>query len=47
MYFFENSSKFYVLSENTASNTEQVLEAAPHIAAAVRPPIIHHENYQN
>ena len=26
---------------------EQVLEAAPHKAAAVRPPTTYHENYQN
>ena len=25
-------------------NTEQVLEAAPHKAATVRPPTTHHEN---
>ena len=30
-----------------ASNIEQVLEAAPHKAAAVRPPPTHNENYQN
>ena len=30
-----------------ASNIEQVLEAAPHKAAAVRPPTTHHKNYQN
>ena len=28
-----------------ASNTEQVLEAAPHKIAAVRPLTTHHENY--
>ena len=33
--------------KNAASNIEQVLEAAPHKAAAVRPPTTHHENYQN
>ena len=32
---------------NAASNIEQVLEAAPHKAAAVRPPTTHHENYPN
>ena len=26
---------------------EQILETAPHKTAAVRPPTIHHENYQN
>ena len=35
------------LDKNAASNIEQVLEAAPHKAAAVRPPTAHHENYQN
>ena len=40
------------LHKNSESNIEQVLEAAPHKAAphkaaAVRPPTIHHENYQN
>ena len=33
------------LHKNAASNIEQVLEAAPHKAAAVRPSITHHENY--
>ena len=32
---------------NAAINIEQILEAATHKAAAVRPPTIHHENYQN
>ena len=31
--------------ENGASNIEQVQEATPHKAAAVRPPTTHHENY--
>ena len=35
------------LHKNAASNIEQVLEATPHKAAAIRPPTIHHENYQN
>ena len=35
------------LHKNAASNTEQVLEAAPHKAAAVQPSTIHQENYQN
>ena len=30
-------------SKNPASNNEQILETA----VAVRPPTIHHENYQN
>ena len=29
------------------SNIEQVLEATPHKAAAIRPPTTHHENYQS
>ena len=33
------------LHKNAASNIEQVLEAAPHKAAAVRPPTTYHENY--
>ena len=33
------------LHENVASYIEQVLEAAPHKAAAVRPPTTHHKNY--
>ena len=33
------------LHKNAASNIEQVLEAAPHKAAAVQPPTTHHENY--
>ena len=33
--------------KNAASNIEQVLEAASHKAAAVRPPTTHHKNYQN
>ena len=35
------------LHKNAASHIEQVLEAAPHKAAAVRPPTSPHENYQN
>ena len=31
--------------KNAASNIEQVLEAASHKAAAVRPLTTHHENY--
>ena len=31
--------------ENAASNIEQVLEAAPHKAAAVRPSTTHLKNY--
>ena len=35
------------LHKNTASNIEQVLEAAPYKTAAVRPPTTHHKNYPN
>ena len=33
------------LHKNAAGNIKQVLEAAPHISAAVRTPATHHENY--
>ena len=33
------------LHKNAASNIEQVLEAAPRKAAAIRPPTTHHKNY--
>ena len=35
------------LHKNAANNIEQVLEAAPYKAAAVRPLTTHHENYQS
>ena len=35
------------LHKSAASNTEQVLEAIPNKAAAIRPPTTHHENYEN
>ena len=35
------------LHKNAASNIEQVLEAAPHKAAAVRPPATYHEKTSN
>ena len=35
------------LHKNAASNIEQVMEAAPHKAAAVWLPTTHHENYQS
>ena len=35
------------LHKNAMSNSDQVLEAAPHKTAAVRPPTTHNENYQN
>ena len=33
--------------KNAVSCIEQVLDAASHKTAAVRPPTTHHENYQN
>ena len=33
------------LHKNASSNSEQVVEATLHKAAAVRPPSTHHENY--
>ena len=35
------------LRKNAASYIEQVMEIAPHKAAAVRPPTTPRENYQN
>ena len=35
------------LHKNATSNTEQILAAALHKAAAARPPTTHHENYQS
>ena len=35
----------YSYIKNAANNIEQVMEAAPHKAAAVPPPTTHHENY--
>ena len=35
------------LLKNDASNFEQVPEATPYKAAAVRPPTSHNENYQS
>ena len=35
------------LHKNAASNIEQILEASPNKAAAVRPLTIHHESYKN
>ena len=35
------------LHKNATSNIEQVLEAALHEAAAVRPPTTHQDNYQS
>ena len=34
-------------TKNATSNIEQVMDAAPRKAAAIRPPTTHHENYQN
>ena len=42
-----NESFWRQLHKNAASNIEQALEAAPHKAAALRPPTTHHENYPN
>ena len=33
------------LHKNAVSNIEQVLDAPPHKAPAIRPPASHHENY--
>ncbi len=33
--------------KNAASNIEQIMEATPQKAAAIRPPNTHHENYQS
>ena len=38
---------WWQLHMNAASNTEYILETAPHKAAAVQPPTTHHENYEN
>ena len=35
------------LHKNVANNIEQVMEVAPHKAAAVRPSTTRHENYQS
>ena len=35
------------LHNNAASSIEQVLEATPYKAAAIRPPTTRHENYQS
>ena len=35
------------LQKNAVSNIEQVLEAKARKAVVIRPPTIHHENYQN
>ena len=36
---------WWQLHKNSASNIEQVLQAVPHKAAAVRPPTTYHKNY--
>ena len=38
---------YKLFHKNAASNIEQVMEAAPHKAAAVQPLTTHHENYQS
>ena len=35
------------LHKNAASNIEQVMEATPRKAAAIRPPTTNHENYES
>ena len=45
IYIYEEEEAWRQLHKNAASNMEQVLEAAPHKAAAVRPLTTHHENY--
>ena len=35
------------LNKNAANNIEQVQEATPHKAAALQPPITHHQDYPN
>ena len=52
MHYMDANKKYgekawWQLHKNAASNIEQVLEAAPLIAAAVRPLTTHHENYQS
>ena len=46
-YMDSNYTTTRQLHKNAASYIEQVLEAALHKAAAVRPPTTHLENYQN
>ena len=36
---------WWQLHKNAESNIEQVMETAPHKAAAVRPPTTHYKNY--
>ena len=43
----DGEKAWQLLHKNAVSNIEQVLEAAPHKAVAVRPPTSHHENYQH
>ena len=38
---------WWQLHKNAASNTEQVLDATLHKAAAIQPPTTHHENYHS
>ena len=46
MFFKETKKKTWrQLHKNAASNIKQVLEEAPHKAAAVRPLTTHHEIY--
>ena len=43
----DGEKAWWQLNKNATSNMEQVLEATPNKAAAIRPPITHHENYQS
>ena len=47
VYLFDGEKAWWQLHMNAVSNFEQVLEATPHKATAVRPPTSHHENYQS
>ena len=44
-YWTYGEKAWWQLHKNATSNIKQVLEVAPHKAAAVRPPTTHHENY--
>ena len=46
-YLLCKSSQIEIFNPFLASNIEQVMEAAPHKAAAVQPPTTHHKNYQS
>ena len=42
MYQMDEEKAWRQLHKNAVSNIEQVLEATPHKAAAIRPPTTHH-----